>query len=369
MRGSIQRRGKSYRIVIDKGIDPATKKRRQIVRTARTKAAAEELLRTLLIEHGQGVSHNGDVTVAGLLDDWIRLRAQSLGVTTVRDYRSAIKQHVPEHFLAMKVWKVRTHNVDRLYLDRADAGVGADRIQRLDTILRGAFAQAVRWQWIARNPVIDATRPPVRRRKPTVPDVGEVRALMAAADDWLLLWIALAVHLGARRGEIAALRWTDFDSSASQVTIERALVDGGKGIGIVAKTTKTDRSRTVSIAAPVMARIAEYRRSRLERGLAAGTPIRADGYVFCRDVVGITPVRPDAATKAFGDLRGQLGSTMQLKNLRHFMVTQMLAAGVDVRTVSGRAGHARTSTTLDTYASWLPAADVEAAELMARLLG
>ena len=64
----------------------------------------------------------------------------------------------------------------------------------------------------------------------------------------------------------------------------------------------------------------------------------------------------------------RLGLCCRLHDLRHFMVTQLVAEGVDWRTVSGRAGHA------DGHMTWPPtptsqqAQDRQAAEFMESLL-
>ena len=60
-----------------------------------------------------------------------------------------------------------------------------------------------------------------------------------------------------------------------------------------------------------------------------------------------------------------LGDHVRLHDMRHFLATRMkmsFAAGVDVRTVSGRLGHRRTSTTTDRYAAFVPASDRLAAD-------
>jgi integrase len=54
-------------------------------------------------------------------------------------------------------------------------------------------------------------------------------------------------------------------------------------------------------------------------------------------------------------------------DLRHFVATRLLAADVEVRTVSGRLGHSLTSTTLNVYAAFLPDAVREAAGVIGRL--
>ena len=63
------------------------------------------------------------------------------------------------------------------------------------------------------------------------------------------------------------------------------------------------------------------------------------------------------------------GCDCRLHDLRHFMVTQLVAAGVDVRTVPGRAGHVTAAGRRSgTYAHFQAAQDRQAAELMEGLL-
>ena len=61
-------------------------------------------------------------------------------------------------------------------------------------------------------------------------------------------------------------------------------------------------------------------------------------------------------------------SGVRLHDLRHAHATQLLAAGVPIRTVSGRLGHANASTTLNVYAHWVEESDDAAADTMSRLV-
>jgi integrase len=82
------------------------------------------------------------------------------------------------------------------------------------------------------------------------------------------------------------------------------------------------------------------------------------------------PWRPGYATLAFGRLRDELGlKGVKLHHLRHFSATQLSSLGIDVRTVSGRLGHANASTTLDIYAQFAEQADERAADVLGALLG
>jgi len=71
-------------------------------------------------------------------------------------------------------------------------------------------------------------------------------------------------------------------------------------------------------------------------------------------------------THAYRALADEVGIAEPLKNLRHFNATQLLAAGVDLRTTAARLGHSDGgATTLRVYASWTRPADERAAELLA----
>ena len=61
-------------------------------------------------------------------------------------------------------------------------------------------------------------------------------------------------------------------------------------------------------------------------------------------------------------------SGVPFHDLRHFAATRLLSAGVDVRTVSGRLGHANAATTLGVYAHFLESSDQAAAAILAELV-
>jgi integrase len=59
---------------------------------------------------------------------------------------------------------------------------------------------------------------------------------------------------------------------------------------------------------------------------------------------------------------------VRLHDLRHFVATQMMAAGVHARTGASRLGQANPNTFVNVYSHWLPAPDRAAAALLDDIL-
>ena len=62
--------------------------------------------------------------------------------------------------------------------------------------------------------------------------------------------------------------------------------------------------------------------------------------------------------------KANLNKVVTVHSLRHTNITLMLTSGVDLRTVSARAGHARTSTTTDIYSHFIKNCDERASRII-----
>ena len=70
-------------------------------------------------------------------------------------------------------------------------------------------------------------------------------------------------------------------------------------------------------------------------------------------------MHPDTVAGGFRRICDRIGLVgVRLHDVRHLYATQLLAAGVPVRTVSGRLGHADAATTLNVYAHFLEASEM-----------
>lgn len=81
------------------------------------------------------------------------------------------------------------------------------------------------------------------------------------------------------------------------------------------------------------------------------------------------PWNPDTITQAFERLvRSSELPRTRLHDLRHTHASHLLAAGVNVKVVSERLGHASVAFTLDTYGHVLPGQQAGAAAAVAQMV-
>ena len=136
------------------------------------------------------------------------------------------------------------------------------------------------------------------------------------------------------------------------------------------KDTKTHQARRVAVDEGTLAALGEWRLECERRAALCGVPLAPDGYVFSPEPEGSVPWKPMHCTIQWRSLRKRVGinPAIRLHDLRHFAATRLLDAGVPVKTVSGRLGHSRPTTTLNVYAHFVPATDRIAADAMGRIL-
>jgi integrase len=244
-------------------------------------------------------------------------------------------------------------------------------VKRVHAVLRRALAQAVKWGHLTNNPAVNASPPREPRHEVAPPDPADVARLIAHADETnpsLGCFLRLAATSGARRGELCALRWKHVDLDNGVLLIERSIVEDGKG-NLVEKDTKTHAARRLRLDAGTLDRLRQRRAEREGYGTELRRLVHENDYVFSRGAAGTTPWRPGYVTLAFCRVRNEVGLTgVRLHDLRHFAATTLLSGGKDVKTVSGRLGHANAATTLGVYAHFVEAADADAADHLGSIL-
>src|SRR3954447_3851242 len=177
-----------------------------------------------------------------------------------------------------------------------------------------------------------------------------------------------------RRGEALALRWRDIDLDAGRAAVRRSVGEvkaKGAGEKLIEGPTKTGRARVVDLDAGTVAALRAYRAA---RGLLTLDLVRDTALVLGNlDGTHRHPERfsrrfvahVDQARRALGE---ELVPAIRLHDLRHTHATLLLAAGVPVKVVSERLGHASPTITLTVYQHVHPGMGRQAADRFAALL-
>ena len=372
----MRQRGSSWQLIVHAGRDPVTGKKRYVSRTVKgTKREAQRALAALVTQIGHGVPADTATTVSQLLDAWFAQARTDFSPSTVRESNGIIERYLKPGLGEARLDRLRVPQIDTYYRRLLDGSanhgrpLGPATIRRLHGILRRALGQAVRWGWIAHNYAADASPPRIHApevRPPTPAEVARLFRLASGDDPTLATFVILAAATGARRSELVALRWSDIDIGRASMTIRHGIVLGPDGL--VEKGTKTHAIRNVSLDPTTLAALLAHQARADELALAFGTTRSPGSFVFSIEPDGSTTVRPDSMSRAFRQLCAKAGVPgVRLHDLRHYVATQLLAGGVDVRTVAGRLGHRNPSTTLNVYSHFLPEADRSAATFLGHL--
>ncbi|MEV6603881.1 site-specific integrase [Kutzneria sp. NPDC051319] len=414
-RGGIEQRGDTLRVSVYAGLDPVTGKRVYLRETvpgtdkAAEKRAEKALTRLLAQVDAQRVPETS-VSLSHAIDEWMRVN--EIEATTRHTYQgyidrtikpaigsSPVKDITPrvlENFYAeLRQCRIRckgkafiVHKTEHEHDCTADGckahlcrPMAAATVRQIHTIISGTMSTAERWQWITSNPARTAKQPRKKPPEPDPPSSSEAARLVEEAfrvdDDWgTLVWLVMTT--GIRRGEACALRFSDIKGLDADLDSESGDVEGilevrrnyVKVAGVsVEKATKTHQMRRIALDSETMTLLREHRDRVRDRLKAVDKQFTPNLFVFTgtrKDEDHSAPYSPNAVTQRYKDMGTRLGIDTHIHALRHYSATELLTAGVDLRTVAGRLGHGGGgATTLKVYAAWVAASDRKAAEILA----
>ena len=276
-----------------------------------------------------------------------------------------------EPALIRKITAEVTENV------KAGGKLGGNTQLHYHRFLSSVFEKAVKWQLIDENPCRRTEAPKAAEIEVEALQEEDVAKLLEALQDAPAQYSVitqLALLTGARRGEICALRWSDIDLDAGVISINRTVQNiAGRGTVFTAPKTKRSR-RCIKIGPECVQLLREYRQhQKAERFKVGSEWMRRveieNGKTVDNDLLFTRwngqPLDPNAVTSWFpGFLAAHDLPAVHFHSLRHTNASLLIAAHVPVTTVSGRLGHAKTSTTTDIYAGFIRSSDAAAADAL-----
>ena len=355
--GNITKRGNaSWRIKIELERDAITGKRRMYWETVtgtrdKAKARLVELRNRMRI--GERIEPS-DLTLETYLRAWLSAPA---GITpkTAERYRQLSEQQIIPHLGTLELHKLTAGDVQDWHVKLLASGGKGGRplssrtVGHAHRLLHHALERALQAQRVFRN-VASIVRPPkVEEKEIGILTATQIVETLEGIRDHAYYPLAvMAIGTGLRRGELLALQWSSVDLERGSLRVERSVEEVGDKLRFKPPKSKSGR-RAVSLPPFVLEVLRDHRRQQLEQRLALGLGKPAEDALVFSHFDG-SPILPDRFSWNWARLvraRGLPGVTFH--GLRHSHVSALIAAGVDVFSVSRRIGHSSAGFTLKTY--------------------
>ena len=210
-------------------------KRRTEIREARYFEPSQKraaLFDDLLADYRKWAEREGKAIIKGV-ECWERLlrtfggkRAPEIKLRDIEDFAHAMRERV----------SVATSN-------------------RNLTLLRAIFNRALKHGRITESPMREMKLAKENNTRVRFIEEAEEARLIEALPERFRPLVIVALHTGARRGELLALRWNDIDFATDTITIRKSKSGEGRRIpmnSIAAETLRSVRQRQIREGAPTL---------------------------------------------------------------------------------------------------------------------
>jgi integrase len=310
-------------------------------------------------------------TLSMLLEEFLRQHVdEKLAPKTVERYHEQAA-YLDHELLRMPIAEITSLHLTREWNRLLKRGghhrstkqprpLSAKTVRNIAGVVSSAFGRAIRWGLISTNPVTHSEPPRVKKHYGIALTAAQ-QAMMfeSASGPWCMAaFLEVAAALGARRGEVLALRWSDIQDG--RATIARSLTQTKQVLEF--KGTKSERPRVLKVPESALTTIAAHRKRQDEFRHRFGPDYRADLDLIFANPDG-TPLKPDSVSATVSLLfrRLKLPKGASLHTLRHTHTSHLLADGVPLPVVSARLGHSSVRVTAEIYSHMINGQDDEAA--------
>ncbi len=367
MSGHIRRRGeRSWELKFDLGTDPLTGKRTTRYHSFKgAKRQAQAELTRLMAEAHQGTYVDPTTTtVAEFIDRWERdWAALHVSPKTIERYRGIIAKQIIPHLGQLAIQKLKPVHLTELYANLVRNGLAPRTAGHVHRVLHRALGHAALWGVVQQNVASLVSPPPVRNNEIEILREQEIALVLnKLRGRSLYIIVSFGLATGMRRGELLALRWRDVDLDGGKVTVERSLEQTKAGLRFKSPKTKSGL-RTISIPPSTVTDLRAHWKEQLEQRLALGLGKAPDDALVFPTWEGNTR-SPNGLTKEFGVAIREIGLKVTFHALRHTHASSLIAAGLDVLTISRRLGHASPTITLGVYGHLFSNTDDRAAQVI-----
>ena len=370
---------KAYMFNLYLGTDPVTGKQRRTTRRGfRTMAEAKTALSRLeleVIENGLPTSKRKIMTFEEVYKMWFEQHKATVKESSAYIHNTIIKVQILPYFGALRVDKIDTaycqKQVNRIFKTLKNYNSAINLIRRI-------FDYAKVMKQIKTNPMNDVIVPKKRKtldnndKQVNFYNKDQLRTFLETlkkhAPYQMYVVFRVLAFTGMRKGELAALKWSDVDFENGTITIDKTVASDENGKQHI-QSPKTRKSiRTISIDDTTLNALKTWKNELRKELFKQGKNIdKGDGFIFHRNNGNFINKYIDQFLPSF--LRKYDLPPIKPHGFRHTHASLLFESGASIKEVQDRLGHENIKTTMDIYAHVTQSAREKTAEKFANYIG
>ena len=379
----------SYRIRVSRGYDNEGNRLKPYFMTwvpekgmSKRQIEAEVNRQAVLFEEkcNMGKVADSSLKLRDFIPQYLDTVSVTMSPTTLHFYQQVISNHILPKLDGKKLTDIKPLHVQKFikYLSELEnksptnntGKLSATTIRRYLCVLQSIFRLAVKLDIIAVNPTSGAKLTLPKKVTPKIEifskaEAAEMLECLQTEPLQFQTFIQLAIITGARRGELVALKFSDFDYERCEVTISRAVIKVD-GSDCQIKPPKDYEVRTVTVNEHCIELVKQLQAEQERERQRLGNKWAGDDWLFTKWNGEIMNVQ--TPTRQFSKFLERHGlKHRKLHSLRHTSATLLLYGGINIRQVQSRLGHSELETT-QKYLHHLSEADVEAANVLTNMI-
>ena len=379
----------SYRIRVSRGYDNDGNRLKPYFMTwvpekgmSKRQIEAEVNRQAILFEEKCNMSKIADssLKLRDFIPQYLETVSVTMSPTTLHLYEQVISNHILPKLGGKKLTDIKPLHVQKFikYLSELEnksptnntGKLSATTIRRYLCVLQSILRLAVKLDIIAVNPAKAEKLTLPKKVTPkieifTKAEAAEMLNCLQTEPLQFQTFIQLAIITGARRGELVALKFSDFDYDKCEVTISRAVIKVD-GSDYQIKPPKDYEVRTVTVNEHCIELVKQLQAEQERERERLGSKWAGEEWLFTKwngEIMNVqTPTRQFSKFLERHNLKHR-----KLHSLRHTSATLLLYGGINIRQVQSRLGHSELETT-QKYLHHLSEADVEAANVLTNML-